>query len=67
VAFERELGGLGVELLAVMEFDVGPQLDGDGLAVLRGLMAERELRTTLSFWSMSNSLSQIDANTMRPT
>ncbi len=44
VAVERELHRVGVERLAVVELDVRAQLDGDGLAVLRRLMGERELR-----------------------
>ena len=44
VAVEAVLGGLGVERLAVMELHAGPELDGDRLAVGRGLVAERQLR-----------------------
>ena len=42
--FEAVLGGFGIERLAVMEFHAGTQLDGDRLAVGRGLAAERQLR-----------------------
>ncbi len=44
VAVEAVLGGLGVERLAVVERHARPELDGDGLAVGRGLLAERQLR-----------------------
>ena len=44
VAVEAVLGGLGVERLAVVEVDAGPELDGQRLAVGRGLVAEPELR-----------------------
>ena len=44
VTFERKFGGLGVEGLAVVEFDAGPQLDRDLLAVGGSLMRQRELR-----------------------
>ena len=44
MAIEREFRGLGVERLAVVEFHARPQLDGDRLAVGRGLVRERELR-----------------------
>src|SRR5262245_40239066 len=43
MAFERELRRFGVEGLAVMKFDAGPQLDRDSLAVGRGGMGQREL------------------------
>jgi hypothetical protein len=46
VALERELRGLGVERLAVVEFHVRPQLDRDGLAVLRGLVESASCGTT---------------------
>ena len=44
MAVEAVLGGRGVERLAVMELHARPELDGDGLAVGRGLLAERQLR-----------------------
>ena len=44
VAIEREFRGLGVERLAVVEFDAGPQLDEDLLAVGGGLVRQRQLR-----------------------
>ena len=44
VPVERELRRFGVERLAVVEFHAWPQLDGDGLAVFRGRVRERELR-----------------------
>jgi hypothetical protein len=44
MAVEAVLGGCGIERLAVVELHPGPELDGDGLAVGRGLMAERQLR-----------------------
>ena len=44
VAVERKFRGLGVERLAVLELDAGPQLDRDLLAVGGGLVRQRELR-----------------------
>ena len=44
MAVEAVLGGGGVEGLAVVELHARSQLDGDRLAVGRGLVAERELR-----------------------
>jgi len=42
--FQRELRGLGVERLAVVEFHVRPQLDGHLLAVGGSLVRQRKLR-----------------------
>ena len=44
VTVEAVLGGRGIERLAVVELHAGPELDGDGLAVGRGFVAERQLR-----------------------
>src|SRR5258708_32474327 len=44
VALEREFRGLGIERLAVVEFDARAQLDRDLLAVGGSLVRQRELR-----------------------
>ena len=44
VALERKFRGLGIERLAVVEFDARPQLDRDLLAVGGCLVGQRELR-----------------------
>ena len=43
-AVEVERHGGRIELGAVREFDAGPELEGDGLAVVRGRPGERQLR-----------------------
>src|SRR6266704_5281014 len=43
VPLQREFCGFGIEGLAIVEFDAGPQLDRDLPAVIRKLMRQREL------------------------
>ena len=47
MAVDRVLRRLGVELLAVMEFDLGAQLDGEHLVVPRPFIRCGELRHDL--------------------
>ena len=44
VTIDRKFGGLGIERLAIMKLDARPEFDGDGLAVGRGGVRQRELR-----------------------
>ena len=64
---ERELGRLRIERLAVVEFHAGAQLDRHSLPSAEVSWDSASCGTMLSFSSMSNSLSQNAANTMRPT
>src|SRR6266702_3045006 len=50
VAVEREFCSLGVERLAIVEFHARPKLDEDLLAVVRGLVGQRELRHDVEFF-----------------
>ncbi len=68
MAFDREFCRLGVQRLAIVEFDARPQLDGHRLAVRRGFVGQRELRDDVEMFVDIEQLCRRNAEkTMRPT